>query len=320
MAPHAILLDVMMPEMDGLEVCRRLKAAPATAPIPVLLVTALREPDDRLNGIEAGANDFLSKPVDTREVVLRTRNAVYAKQLYDRVQADLKKLQELERLQDNLIHMIVHDMRSPLMGISGNLELLKMTLEGHLASDDQACLDNALLSARKLIEMVSSLLDVSRLEAGQMPLNPEACDLGQVAHEAVKLLGGLLRKNPVNIEVLSPVIFVSCDKSLILRVISNLVANAAQYSPMDYPINIAIQLGANTVRVSVTDKGPGIPSTHHVKIFKKFGQVETGAERKKYSTGLGLTFCKLVVEAHGGQIGLDSSPGAGSTFWFTLPA
>lgn len=314
-APHAILLDVMMPGMDGFEVCRRLKADPATSPIPILLVTALQERDDRLRGIEAGANDFLTKPIDTREVMLRTRNAIYSKQLYDRVQSDFERLRDLERLRDNLTHMIVHDMRSPLMGISGHLELVSSTLEGRIPAEDMESIREAHLNSRKLIDMVSSLLDVSKLEAGQMPMHKETCDLGEVARESVDLLDGLLRRSPAQIDVAAPAT-ASCDRALILRVISNLLGNAAKYAPTESRIHVVVAPAAGAVKVSVTDQGKGIPPEFQQKIFDKFGQVDSTV---KHSTGLGLTFCKLAIEAHGGKIGVESEPGRGCTFWFTLP-
>ena len=317
--PHAILLDIMMPEMDGFEVCRQLKANPVTAPIPVLMVTALSDRDDRLKGIEVGASDFLSKPVDTRDVELRTRNAIHSKQLYDQLQESLLKLQKLERLRDNLTHMIVHDMRSPLQSISGNLELLEMSLGESVRADDRSCLQDALSSAGRLIEMVSSLLDVSRMEAGQMPLNREVCDLGKVAEDAVKLLGGLFTQSPVVLEIPPVGREAFCDKMLVQRVISNLLGNAAKYSPSGSEIKLSIQRLTDAVKVLVIDQGSGIPPEYHAQIFEKFGQVDLGAQRTAHSTGLGLTFCKLAVEQHGGQIGVESVPGHGSTFWFTLP-
>jgi len=318
--PHAILLDIMMPEMDGFEGCRQLKANPATAPIPVLMITALSFREDRLKGIEVGASDFLSKPVDTRDVELRTRNAIHSKQLYDRLQDSFQQLQKLELLRDNLTHMIVHDMRSPLQGITGHLELLEMSLGESLGEDDKSSLQSTIASAQKLVEMISSLLDVSRMEAGQMPLNREVCDLGKVAEEAVKLLGGLFTQSPVVIERSPEGSELICDKEIMQRIISNLLGNAAKYAPRGSEIRLSIQRLPDTLRVSVIDRGPGIPPEYHSVIFEKFGQAGLDARRTAYSTGLGLTFCKLAVEQHGGQIGVESEPGKGSTFWFTLPA
>jgi CheY-like chemotaxis protein len=225
--PHVILLDVMMPGMDGFEVCRQLKASAETAPIPVLMVTALDERDDRLRGIEAGASDFLAMRIDSQDILLRTRNAVYAKQLYDRVQESYRKLQDLEQLRDGLVHMVVHDMRSPLMGITGNLEILETCVIDSLAEEDKVCLKDALGAARRLVEMVSSMLDVSRLETGQMPLQLESCTLRQVAAEAVKLLGGVLRDTPVVVDAPQDGGTSTFDPAVIRRVFFNLLGNAA---------------------------------------------------------------------------------------------
>lgn len=318
-APHAVLLDVMMPGLSGFEVCSRLKADPVTAAIPVLLVTALQDHDDRMAGIQSGANDFLTKPIDMKEVALRARNAVYTKLLYDRLQEDFDKLQKLEQLRDNLTHMIVHDLRSPLTSVYGALEIFKTNLAKVMSDEDRQFLGSALFSCNKLIEMISSLLDVSRMEAGEMPINKQPCDLRKVIDQAVELLGGMLKDSAVLIECSAEMRPLSCDAALIQRVVFNLLSNAVKYSPRGGAIKIAIQQRAEEVQVSVSDQGRGIPAEYHARIFDKFGQVETAGNRKQHSSGLGLTFCKLVVQAHGGRIGLDSTIGHGTTFWFVLP-
>ncbi len=318
-APHAILMDVMMPGLDGFEVCRQLKANPATAPIPILMITALHERDDRLKGIAAGASDFLTKPIDTRDVMLRTRNAVNSKQLYDLVQTGLEKLKHLEQLRDNLTNMIVHDMRAPLTGILGNLGLMEMHLGQRLEAGDRTCLTEALSATRILIEMVNALLDVSKFEAGAMVLKREICDLKQVVADEVQCLGGLFKQSSVIIKEPNGNSKVFCDRKLVQRIVANLLSNAAKYSPSGGLIEVVLQQVADTVKIMVIDQGPGVSPEYHARIFEKYGQVDSGMERKQYSTGLGLIFCKLTVEAHGGHIGVDSVPGHGSTFWFTLP-
>ena len=130
-----------------------------------------------MDGIQSGANDFLVKPVDKEDVVLRVRNAIYTKKLYDQVQENYRRLQELEKLRDNLTHMIVHDMRSPLTSVSGHLQLLKKRAQGKLSESELENLKLANGSALQLIEMVSSLLDVTRLEEGEMPLNRQPLTL-----------------------------------------------------------------------------------------------------------------------------------------------
>lgn len=318
-APDVVLLDVMMPDMDGFEVCRRLKAVPATAPIPVLLVTALRERDLRLKGIKAGANDFISKPIDIEEIALRTRNACRSKQLYDEVGDALHRLQEMEELRDNLVHMIIHDLRSVLSGVSGYLHLLVKRARAKLEANEQKCLDKALSSSDKLNEMISSLLDVSRLEAGEMTIRVQRCEVGEIAQRAAELAGGSAARAEVVVDAGNEPSFARCDQDLICRVMINLITNAMKFAPSGSEVNVRIQGLDGATKVSVTDSGPGIPEEHHERIFRKFGQVEMRQQGQKYSTGLGLTFCKLAVEAHGGTIGLESEVGEGSTFWFCLP-
>ena len=158
-APDVVLLDVGMPGMDGFEVCRRLKAEPHTASIPVLLVTALSQRDQRLLGMGAGANDYITKPIDKTDLTLRVRNAIRMRQLYVEIEAQYARLEKLERLRDSLVHMIVHDLRSPLAGIRAYLDLLKMDGEGKLDAEMTQSIEEARKVAVEMTEMVSDLLD-----------------------------------------------------------------------------------------------------------------------------------------------------------------
>ena len=318
--PDVILLDVMMPGIDGYEVCRRLKNDIKTASIPILMVTALSERSDRIKGIEAGANEFLSKPIDHHEVVLRVHNAVYSKHLFDQLQEDFERLKELESLRDNLTHMIIHDLRQPITVISGYFQLLKLQAGDSTTESERDIFEQVSRAVNMLIKMVESLLDVTRLEAGKMPLNLSQCDLNELVKEAVETLGPLKDNHNVCIKSSDDLTSAFCDMDLIRRVIANLVGNAVKYTPKGTEIRITVESNELQSRIAVSDNGAGIPKEYHDKIFDKFGQVKSRQEGKKYSTGLGLTFCKLAVEAHGGEIGVESESGKGSTFWFLLPS
>lgn len=314
--PDVVLLDVMMPGLSGFEVCQRLKADPNTAPIPVLLVTSLHQRENRLNGMMAGANDFVTKPIDKEDLLLRVRNAVCAKRLYDELQSNYEKLKELERLRDNLTHMIVHDLRSPLAGVSGYLQLIpKENLEPKQAQ----YLEKSLAAVTMLSEMIDSLLDVSRLEEGKMPIHKNPCDIKTLIHEAIETLGVLKNKCNFKLEASGDSVMMDCDPDIIRRVLANLLGNAVKYSPRDEMIILTIVDAQEDKKISITDKGYGIAPEYHQKIFEKFGQVEMRKQDQMHSTGLGLTFCRLAVEAHGGKIGVVSEAEKGSTFWFTLP-
>jgi signal transduction histidine kinase len=318
-APDVVLLDVGMPGIDGFEVCRRLKADPATATIPVLLVTAHNQRDQRLLGIGAGANDYITKPIDKSDLSLRVRNAIRMHQLYTEIEEQYRRLEKLELLRDSLVHMIVHDLRSPLAGIRAYLDLMQMDGEGKLEPEMTQSIDEARKVAVDMTEMVSDLLDVSRLESGKMPLEESQVDLGALATEVAAAIGRATHRVTVRVEASAEQARIIGDPSVIRRVINNLVGNAVKFSPTSSQIVLLVQGNGTEAKVSVSDRGPGIAPAYHEKIFEKFGQVEAASQGTKHSSGLGLTFCKFAVEAHGGRIGVESVVGRGSTFWFALP-
>jgi two-component system sensor histidine kinase/response regulator len=317
--PDVVLLDVMMPNLDGLEVCRRLKAAAKTAPIPVLLVTSLSDRKERLEGIKAGASDFITKPVDTADLVLRVRNAVAGKRLFDRLEAQYQRLRELEGMRDNLVHMIIHDLRSPLAGVYTYLQLLDLELNGVLDPKRREYLGQSIAILNRVQDMTNAVLDVSRFESNQMPMSPASVDLYEVVTEAIQSLGSAAAPPRVLIERSEAPVIALCDREIIRRVVANLVGNALKFTPEVGQVRVTMRSGERDVEVAVADTGRGIPPEHQQRIFEKFGQVGGPADRARHSAGLGLTFCKMAVEAHGGIIGVNSVVGKGSTFWFRLP-
>jgi two-component system sensor histidine kinase/response regulator len=314
--PDVVLLDVMMPRLNGFDVCRKLKAEQKTAMIPVLLVTSLDARQDRLAGIDAGANDFITKPIDSGDLLLRVRNAVTTKRLHDQVTTQLRQLQELEAARDTLTHMIVHDLRSPLTGLRGYLDLLGTVADGNAEVREYA--SEAQVIAGRLIEMVSQVLDMSRLESGQMPLSLRETDLVALLPSAVASLGPPPSEISVTYDMPESPVTVLCDPDLISRVVVNLVGNAFKFTPRGGQVRVGLESEADRVRLTVTDNGPGIPAEFRGKIFEKFGQAPLGQAASVRSTGLGLTFCKLAVEAHRGKIGMESAETGGARFWVEL--
>jgi two-component system sensor histidine kinase/response regulator len=312
-----VLLDVNMPGMDGLEVCRRLRADPVTASLPIILVTALAERTHRLDGISAGANDYLTKPIDRPDLLLRVRNALRLRRLHRELAVQYGKLQELERMRDSLVHMLVHDFRTPLTSISAYLQMAQARA-GELADPVLVNdLNEMSQSVDQLADMVSDVLDVSRFEAGAMPLRRSSIDLRQIAAEAIASLGGS-RHAPVEFCPPGASVVALADPDLIRRVIANLLGNAVKFTPPSGQVRVQVASANSGSEVRVQDNGPGIPAEFQSHIFEKFGQAGNGG-RQVRSSGLGLTFCKLAVEAHGGWIGVESEVGKGSTFRFTLP-
>lgn len=324
--PDLILLDINMPEMNGYEVCKQLKADEALREVPVLFISALDETLDKIKAFAAGGVDYITKPFQFEEVEARVQTHLKLRWLQveleirnRQLQESLDQLRKLEELRDNLTHMIVHDMRSPLMGILLWLDIHKEAAAPKLSAAEMEPIVAAATSANQLVDMVNSVLDVSRLEQGQMPLNRAMSDLDALVQNALRAIGGLAQKVKLVCPAQSSPVRVNCDASLVVRVIANLVGNAIKFTPQGGTVAITAERHGSGAKICVADTGSGIPGKYHKKIFEKFGQVEVQQQGEIYSTGLGLTFSKLAVEAHGGTIGVESEVGKGSAFWFTLP-
>ena len=324
-----ILLDIIMPEMDGFKLCSLIKADERFKDIPIIFISALTEIESKVKGFQMGGVDYITKPFQKEEVLARVKTHLTIRELTSelieknkRLEETNKKLMELERLRENLTNMIIHDMRSPLTAIMSMFELLKMELEGKAEPQVMHYIGSGMSSAKSLIEMINSLLDISRLEEGKMPLEISRNRIGEIVDDAMKSLEPLIIGSKYEVRVekngLENVV-VNCDREIIKRVILNLVTNSLKHSMSKSPIKVTVSLEDGFVVVSVIDDGIGIPKEYHQKIFEKFGQVEMRERRQKYSTGLGLTFCKLAIEAHNGRIGLESEAGKGSRFFFMLP-
>ncbi|HWQ12807.1 MAG TPA: HAMP domain-containing sensor histidine kinase, partial [Roseiflexaceae bacterium] len=255
---------------------------------------------------------------------------------------DITEARESERLREDLTHMIVHDLRSPLASVMASIELLLRGVSGQLNGSQHHVLSIANTSAQQMLDMISTLLDINRLEAGRMPLDLKPCALPPLIARAAEQLASLAhdRRIVVQLDLDETLPHISADGGLLVRVVQNLLGNALKFSSRGSTVLIrayasegdrrraigaaqedsspspgAYRPSPGAITVSVSDQGIGIAPKDREKIFAKFGQV---GERRG-GTGLGLTFCKLVVEAHGGRIWVESAPGSGSTFFFTLP-
>lgn len=324
--PDLILLDINMPVMNGFEVCQRLKEDPALREIPVLFISALAETTDKVKGFAAGGVDYVIKPFEFEEVLARVRTHLalqdFRRQLQRKNQEldeSYHKLQELEAMRESLTHMIVHDLRSPLMGVAGYLDLLDEELGETLSAENRELFDRAQAATRELTARISTVLDVYRLEGGAMPLNLEPVDLRVLAEKAVMTLGAQTREVRISMEAPALPVEVRCDRDLVGRVLGNLLDNAVKFAPMDSTVRVVLGTDDSRVRAEIHDQGPGVPAEHRATIFQKFRQVDAWKGGQRRGTGLGLAFCKMAIEAHGGSIGMDCPPEGGSVFWFVLP-
>jgi len=313
-----------MPDMDGYELCRKLKEFESLVKVPVIFLSTLQDQEDKLKAFESGGVDYVTKqPFHFEEILARVEAHLKLRELQRRFEAqnaeltsNYEQLKRLEEMKENLTHMIVHDMRSPLSVVHMAIQML----QERASSMDEVCrvnLEMAHKATDALMEMTLLLLDIGRLESGKMPLDIQPMELSLTAASCLEDLAIVLRPFKVTLskpDLMYPAMY---DRSVVSRIIRNLLGNAAKFTPSGGSIRVELSTQDGLVRLAVVDSGPGLPLEEQALVFEKFGQGRS--EQKKMGTGLGLTFCKLAVEAHGGSIGVNSQPGQGACFWFTLP-
>src|SRR5919199_5684788 len=296
--------------------------SPRASRIRVILVTALKDPPDRVKAIEAGGDDFLTKPQNRLVLGARVRSLLKLKAATDALEESFRKLRELEKVRDDLMKMIVHDLKTPLTSVLASLEMVLDGDFGELNEAQRRALGDAESRAEDLLALIGDLLEVARIEETSIdldlyPIAPGAF-IAEVVHEWSVRFQQENAKVFVDVSEDAPVF--NADKSLLKRVFSNLIQNALTYTGTNVEISLAARRDASGgVMFTVADNGPGIPPEYHEVIFRKFERVKTPEIPRARSSGLGLAFCKLAVEAHGGRIWVRSSEGRGSQFHIVLP-
>jgi two-component system sensor histidine kinase/response regulator len=330
--PDVCILDVSMPagnlgvedRATGFEVCRRIKRDPRTARIPVIFVTALNETSDRVRAIEAGGDDFLTKPHNRLILGARVRSLLRLKLAMDALEGSLRKLRELEKLKDDLMKMIVHDLKSPLSAVLATLEMLRDGDFGELGEAQANAVTDAESRAHDLLDLISDLLELARLEEAELSLELQEMNAAGLVDELVSEWDMRLRQSgsTLAVEIASRLPAFRADPSLLKRVFSNLLQNALVHGGGPVRVRITAREEAGFVLFSVQDDGPGIAPEYLELIFRKFetlGSAPSLLSPQMRNSGLGLAFCKLAVEAHRGRIWAASRLGEGSTFYVQLP-
>jgi len=325
--PDLILLDVMMPGIDGYETCRRLKRDRAHADIPVIFITAKNETQDIVEGFNAGGIDYISKPFRHEEVLARVstqsriRSLERARQrLTQDLDARNKHLVELNDLKTRFLGMAAHDMRTPLASIGGFSQILIDGASQMAEPEKEDFLTRIRNLSRQMLGMINDLLDVTVIESGQLNLDLIERSLNETLLNRLPLFELLADKKNIlidaQLETLPPMPF---DECRIHQVFDNLLGNAVKFSPAGSRIVVSLDAEGEFARVTVRDEGPGLCEADKNRLFDGFQKLNprpTGGEK---STGLGLLIARKMVEAHGGKLTVESAPGKGSTFGFMLP-
>ena len=231
------------------------------------------------------------------------------------------RLLELEASKEDLINMVVHDMKNPVSNTMMGLDMIALDPDARLADQQNEYLQLAKRNQFKLSEMITNLLEISRLESGALEINKVTIDVGELIDRTVERYAATMKAEDksVSVSVDPAARLLAADERLLDRILSNILSNAIKHSHPKGEIHIHVAENNGGVSISVRDRGEGIPKEYHEKIFEKFCQAGLRKLGHKTDTGLGLAFCKMAVEAHGGTIGVESEPDKGSCFTFTLP-
>ncbi|MGM0650958.1 MAG: hybrid sensor histidine kinase/response regulator [Bacteroidota bacterium] len=309
-----ILLDIMMPDMDGIEVCKKLKAQQRFQDLPVIFLTAKTDSDSITTAFEAGGVDYVTKPIKTAELLARVKNHLTLRE-------QKKQLKQLIDTKDKFFSIISHDLRSPFTGLLGFSELL---LEEHKKTNPinlQNYYQLIYKSAKQGYDLLVNLLEWSKTQTGSINLNPEYISLNYIIQDTINLLYNVAAKKQIQIskEYETDDITVYADKNMLKTILRNLINNAIKYTEKNGNIHISATRNNGFASISVIDNGVGISKEKQKDLFLIDKKSSTKGTNKETGTGLGLIICKEFIEQHGGTINVASEEGKGSTFSFTIP-
>ncbi|HEY0554011.1 MAG TPA: response regulator, partial [Thermoanaerobaculia bacterium] len=308
--PDLVISDVMMPLLDGFGLLVALRADARTSGIPVIMLSARAGEEARVEGLQAGADDYLTKPFSARELLARVGGTL----------ALARARREADRRKDEFLATLAHELRNPLAPIRNGLQILR------LAKDDPAAEESARAmierQVQQMVRLIDDLLDLSRISRGKIELRRERIALEAAVQSAVETSRPLIEKSGhrLTLDLPAEPLFVDADLTRLSQVVANLLNNAAKYTEPGGDIRLAVTGGESGVTISVLDNGVGIPAPMLPQVFEMFTQVDRSLERSQGGLGIGLTLVKRLVEMHGGTVEARSGGhGLGSEFLIRLP-
>lgn len=326
--PDIILLDIMMPDMDGMEVCARIKANPEICDIPIIFITGRAEQEDIVKGLKLGAVDYITKPFNTPELLTRVKTHLELKLSKDKLKLYAKTLEhtrdelaQLNASKDKFFSIIAHDLRSPFSGFLGLTQLL-LDDYSRLEGDDLQQIANSMnKAANKLYGFLENLLEWSRSQMGKMELRFDRFDIKEALNRIEFLFSDTLLEKKITIHNnLTEKVIVFADNHTLSTALRNIISNAVKFTPIGGTIEFnIIEQTADTIVFEIKDSGEGIPAHQIPKLFQIESKIVTTGTANEKGSGLGLLLVKEFIDKNNGNIQLISEIGKGTSAILTLP-
>lgn len=313
-----VLLDIMMPDMNGIETLSHIRSKSNTADLPVILVSALSEVDDIVRGLQLGANDYITKPVEIDLMLARVQTQLTVKRLQDERKQHIAELQDAHQMKDSFLQMASHDLKGPLGNIGMSQFLLRRIVADH--AEGLELLDMIEDVVENMEHVIKDFLDSAALQSGKLDIQLENITVEEIVYDILGQYKLTAQKKEIELQAPAVPGIMSADRQRIAQVLNNLVSNAIKYSPRGSIVTVWAEETHGVVRILVADQGPGIPVEERSRLFTQFGKLSTRPTEGENSTGLGLWIVKHLVSIQNGQVGFDCPHEGGTIFWIELPA
>lgn len=311
-----VLLDIMMPRMDGFQVLKAIRSTPETTDLPVILISALTENDNIVRGLQLEANDYITKPIDIDVVLARVDTQLKLKTTMDLQKRAISELQAAQNMKDRLFRIASHDLRAPL----ANMRLVQTLLRDYIADQPEALeiLEMLNVTVDKMRSIVEDFLDMAAFQGGNIEIRMQSVPVAPIVNAVVAQYSMTAFKKNIALVTDDLPGIVQADPPKLEQVLNNLVSNALKYSPSDTTVTITSAQHDDRVRIMIADQGPGIPEDERDRLFKEFSKLSTRPTGNEASSGLGLWIVKQIITLQGGTVGVDNPPEGGSIFWVEL--